>query len=73
MKYLPAFLDLKDRPVLVIGGGATASRRTAMAQRAGAKVLVVAPKLSSDFDYCTPITHIARTFVAHELVGVSLV
>ena len=73
MKHLPAFLDLKDRPVLVIGGGAMASRRTAIAQRAGAKVVVVAPKLSRDFDYCMPITHIARTFDYHDLAGVSLV
>ena len=73
MKHLPAFLNLKDRPVLVVGGGAMASRRTAMAQRAGAKVIVVAPNLSSDFDYCKPITHIARTFDYHDLAGVSLV
>jgi uroporphyrin-III C-methyltransferase/precorrin-2 dehydrogenase/sirohydrochlorin ferrochelatase len=73
MKHLPAFLDLKDRPVLVIGGGAMASRRAAMAQRAGAKVVVVATKLSDDFDYCGPITHIARTFDVHDLAGVTLV
>jgi uroporphyrin-III C-methyltransferase/precorrin-2 dehydrogenase/sirohydrochlorin ferrochelatase len=73
MKHLPAFLNLKDRPVLVVGGGAMASRRTAMAQRAGAMVSVVAPKLSNDFNYCAPITHIARTFDAHDLTGVSLV
>ena len=73
MEHLPVFLDLKDRPVLVIGGGAMASRRTAMAQRAGAKVFVVAPKLSDDFDYCAPVTHIARTFNSHDIAGVSLV
>jgi uroporphyrin-III C-methyltransferase/precorrin-2 dehydrogenase/sirohydrochlorin ferrochelatase len=73
MKHLPAFLDLKDRPVLVIGGGAMASRRTAMAQRAGAKVVIVAPELSSDFDCCGQFTHNARTFDARDLTGVSLV
>ncbi len=73
MKHLPVFLDLKDRPVLVIGGGEMACRRTVMAQRAGAKVAVVAPKLSNDFDFCAPVKHIARTFDNYDLIGISLV
>ena len=46
MQHLPAFLDLKDRPVLVVGGQAMASRRCAMAQRAGANVFVVASEIA---------------------------
>ena len=73
MQHLPAFLDLKDRPVLVVGGQAMASRRCAMAQRAGANVFVVAPELSNDFERCAPFTHITRVFDAGDLEGVSLV
>ncbi len=74
MKHLPAFIDLKDRSVLVVGGQAMACRRTAMAQRAGARVTVVAPQLSPDFgNLRTPFVHQARTFEAADLAGVVLV
>lgn len=73
MKHLPAFIDVKDRPVLVVGGEAMASRRTTAAQRAGAKVRVVAPTLSEAFKDCPPFEHIARRFEASDLEGVMLV
>jgi len=73
MKHLPAFIDLIDRPVLVVGGEAMASRRTAMAQRAGARVTVIAPTLSRDFENCDAITHIARRFTDDDLNGVVVV
>lgn len=38
MKYYPAFLDLRDRPCLVIGRGQPASEKARMLRRAGAKV-----------------------------------
>lgn len=73
MKHLPAFIDLIDRPVLVVGGEAMASRRTAMAQRAGARVTVVAPTLSRDFENCAAFTHVARTFTNDDLKGAVVV
>ncbi len=73
MKHLPAFIDVKDRPVLVVGGEAMASRRTTAAQRAGAKVRVVAPTLSEAFKDCQPFEHISRRFELADLEGVMLV
>lgn len=46
MDYLPIFIDLKDRPVLVVGGGDVATRKVSLLLRAQAKVRVVAPNLS---------------------------
>jgi siroheme synthase-like protein len=46
MTLLPAFLKLKDRPVLVVGGGAIAASKIPGLLEAGAHVTVVAPKLS---------------------------
>ena len=47
MEYLPLFAALKDRPVLVIGGGEIAARKILLLRRAGAKVRVVAQQLEA--------------------------
>lgn len=48
MKHFPIFLDLKDRPCIVIGGGAVATRKTQNLLKADAKVIVISPEISSD-------------------------
>ena len=47
MDYFPLFLDLRDRPVLLVGGGAVAARKLALLLEAGAAVTVVAPALDT--------------------------
>ena len=44
----PAFLDLRDRPVLVVGGGTVARRKIEALLPTGAKVRVGAPALDAD-------------------------
>ena len=46
MTLFPAFLKLKDRPVLVVGGGAIAASKVPGLAQAGARLTVVSPKLS---------------------------
>jgi len=46
MTLFPAFLKLKDRPVLVVGGGAIATGKVPGLVQAGARVTVVSPKLT---------------------------
>jgi uroporphyrin-III C-methyltransferase/precorrin-2 dehydrogenase/sirohydrochlorin ferrochelatase len=46
--YLPLFAALKDRPVLVIGGGDIAARKILLLRRAGANVRIVAQQLSAE-------------------------
>ncbi|CAB3915607.1 siroheme synthase CysG [Achromobacter anxifer] len=46
MKLFPIFADLKDRLVLVVGGGAVAERKTLSLLEASADVLVGAPELT---------------------------
>jgi len=43
MDYLPLFHNLKDRPVLLIGGGEQALRKARLLTSAGARLRVVAP------------------------------
>ena len=45
MDYLPLFLRLSDRPVLVVGGGKVALRKSELLARAGARIGVVAPEV----------------------------
>lgn len=48
MQLYPLFADLTERPVLVVGGGDVAARKTAMLLRAGARVTVGAPVLAPE-------------------------
>ena len=50
MDYFPLFVDLKQRPVLVVGGGEVATRKIELLHRAGAQVRVVAQILSHDLE-----------------------
>ncbi|MGB2079352.1 MAG: siroheme synthase [Vibrio sp.] len=45
MRYFPIFLDLNQKPVLVVGGGDVACRKVDMLLRAGALVTIVSPHL----------------------------
>jgi uroporphyrin-III C-methyltransferase/precorrin-2 dehydrogenase/sirohydrochlorin ferrochelatase len=45
MDYLPVFLDLRDKPTLVVGGGAVALRKVDLLLKAHARVRVIAPQL----------------------------
>lgn len=72
MRHYPVFLDLKDRPVLVVGAGAVALRKTRGLLEAGARVTVVAPETAPEFDDL-PVRLIRRPFRAADLAGAVLV
>jgi len=44
-KYYPIFLDIRDQPVLVVGGGAVALRKAQSLLQHGALVHIVSPRL----------------------------
>jgi uroporphyrin-III C-methyltransferase/precorrin-2 dehydrogenase/sirohydrochlorin ferrochelatase len=48
MDYLPVFLNLRDQLVLVVGGGAVATRKVELLLKAHARVRVVAPRLHAE-------------------------
>lgn len=50
MQYFPVFLDLNNKPVLVVGGGEVACRKIDMLIRAGAKVTVISPQIHSHLE-----------------------
>ncbi len=48
MDYLPLFLDLKQQPVLLVGGGDIALRKARLLNNAGAVIRVVALEIAED-------------------------
>jgi siroheme synthase-like protein len=72
LKHYPVFLDLKDRPVLVVGAGKVALRKTRGLLEAGARVTVVAPEWEPEFE-TMPVRLVGRRFRATDLAGRALV
>jgi siroheme synthase-like protein len=72
MRHYPVFLDLKDRPVLVVGAGPIALRKTRGLLEAGARVTVVAPEALPEFDDL-PVRLLRRPFRAADLASAVLV
>ena len=72
MDYLPVFLRLDGRPVVVVGGGAVAHRKAQWLLRAGAQLTVVAPALSEEFTAelgHARLRHLAAEFASAQLAG----
>jgi siroheme synthase-like protein len=72
LKHYPVFLDLKDRPVLVVGAGKIGLRKTRGLLECGARITVVAPEWEPEFEDL-PLRLIRRRFRASDLTGVFLV
>ena len=50
MDHLPVFLNIKGKPVLVVGGGKLAARKADLLLRAGCRLTVIAPDPNEDLD-----------------------
>jgi uroporphyrin-III C-methyltransferase/precorrin-2 dehydrogenase/sirohydrochlorin ferrochelatase len=68
----PLLLDLRDRDVLVVGGGAVATRRVVGLVEAGAAVRVVAPQISDEI-VALGVAISRRAFVPADADGAWLV
>lgn len=76
MDYLPIFADLKQRPVLVVGGGDVAARKVSLLQRAGAEIRIVAQSLSPELEQQRQqgrVLWLGKTFDPQQLDDVFLV
>ena len=76
MDYLPIFIDLRDRLVVVIGGGVVAARKIDHLLSAQARVRVVAPALAPEVAGLRDagrIEHRAQPFSPADLDGAQLV
>jgi len=73
--YFAAFLDVRGRPCVVIGGGPVAARKVDALLASGAKVKVVAPELCERIALqaqAGQVSHEARPFAPADLDGADL-
>lgn len=76
MDLYPLFADLRELPVLVVGGGLIAERKVAALLEAGADVHVGAPQLTNELARWIGdgrIQHFQGAFISHWLDGMWLV
>src|SRR5258708_18243572 len=72
MDYLPVFLKLQARPVVVVGGGRVAARKVELLRRTGARITVVAPELVDELRGLAAkgeLQHIQAPFCASHVNG----
>jgi precorrin-2 dehydrogenase/sirohydrochlorin ferrochelatase len=74
--FYPAFIDLQNRLVLVVGGGIVAERKVETLLETGAQVTVVSPQITEQLDAYSQSNRITvrqRRFIPSDVDGVSLV
>jgi len=76
MKYYPVFLDVRERPCVVVGGGQIAERKAIALFDAGADLAVISPSLTpvlAELARKGKITHHRKTFAEQDLAEAYLV
>lgn len=76
MIHLPIFLDIKDRPILVVGGGELAARKIGLLHKAEGRVKVVAESLCPSIEEMVDrkeVEHLNRVFDPADLDGCALI
>lgn len=71
--YLPIFVDLRDKPVVVVGGGMVAARKVESLLKAGARVKVIAPKVAEEIAQNPCVQIDLREYEEDDLEGAFLV
>ena len=73
MKYYPVFLDMKDRKVLVVGGGFVALQKIKTLLDSGAIVEVITKELIAEDIKALPVSLEIREYNENDMIGVSIV
>jgi precorrin-2 dehydrogenase / sirohydrochlorin ferrochelatase len=76
MRYYPVFLDLADKPVVVIGGGNIAHQKMENLLAAGAKVTVISPELNEEMTElkdADKFMYVKRAYEPGDIEGYELV
>lgn len=60
MQYMPLFVDMHQRHVLIVGGGEVALRKARQFSEAGAYIKVIAPEIKPEFSELPKVSLIKR-------------
>lgn len=72
MRYFPIFVDLDDRPVLVVGGGEKALQKLRLLTKTRARITLIAETIAPDLQkFATEagVTVVTRSFVEADAAG----
>ena len=67
MAHFPLFVDLKDQPVLVVGGGTVALRKVRKLLHYGPRIIVVAPEICPELGAVPGVGVCPRRFHLRDL------
>ncbi len=73
MRYFPIFMDLKDRKVVVVGGGEEALRKIRLLSKTEAKVHIIAKTIHDELSANSRVEWVSTKFAGHLLDGATLV
>jgi precorrin-2 dehydrogenase/sirohydrochlorin ferrochelatase len=76
VKYYPAFINLKDKKAVVVGGGKVAERKVRLLINAGASVRLVSPNITGNIKNLVEkglIEHTGRNYRHGDLTGAFIV
>jgi precorrin-2 dehydrogenase/sirohydrochlorin ferrochelatase len=76
VRYYPAFLDLRDRGAVIVGGGKVAERKVRSLLKAGISVKVISPTLTSYLEKIKKereIVHVKRNYRKGDLKNIFIV
>lgn len=73
MAYFPLFMQLKDCPCLVVGGGPVAWHKICVLQDFGGRVSVIAPEVCAEIKKMHGVVWYERNYEQTDLEGVRLV
>lgn len=76
MRYYPAFLNLKNKKAVVVGGGKVAERKIRLLVKAGANVKVISPDITKPLKKLREkgkLKHVNRNYVKRDLKNAYIV
>ncbi|OYO59595.1 uroporphyrin-III C-methyltransferase/precorrin-2 dehydrogenase/sirohydrochlorin ferrochelatase/precorrin-2 dehydrogenase/sirohydrochlorin ferrochelatase [Lachnotalea glycerini] len=73
MAYFPMFIELKNKPCLIVGGGTVAYRKVIVLKDFEADITVVSSTISEKIRQCQPIICKEKEFEEADLEGMQLV
>jgi siroheme synthase-like protein len=74
--YYPIYIDIEDRAVLIVGGGAVCARKAETMMRYGARVTIVSPDITEEiaaWEQAGVLAVCLKKYVESDLEGASIV